>query len=52
MKDPDFLAEAGKANMDIKPLGGEALQATGNRSGASAPGTAGKGEATDRASGG
>ena len=27
MKDPDFLAEAGKANMDIKPLGGEALQA-------------------------
>jgi hypothetical protein len=26
MKDPDFLAEAVKLNMDIKPLGGEELQ--------------------------
>ena len=26
MKDPEFLAEAGKASMDIKPLAGEALQ--------------------------
>jgi tripartite-type tricarboxylate transporter receptor subunit TctC len=26
MKDPEFLAEAGKASMDIKPLAGEPLQ--------------------------
>ena len=26
MKDPDFLAEAAKLNMDIKPLGGDELQ--------------------------
>jgi tripartite-type tricarboxylate transporter receptor subunit TctC len=26
MKDPQFLAEAGKASMDIKPLSGEAVQ--------------------------
>jgi tripartite-type tricarboxylate transporter receptor subunit TctC len=26
MKDPEFLAEAGKANMDIKPLNGDAVQ--------------------------
>jgi tripartite-type tricarboxylate transporter receptor subunit TctC len=26
MKDPEFLTEAGKASMDIKPLAGEALQ--------------------------
>jgi tripartite-type tricarboxylate transporter receptor subunit TctC len=26
MTDPDFLAEAARLNMDIKPLGGEALQ--------------------------
>ena len=26
MKDPEFLAEASKASMDIKPLSGEALQ--------------------------
>jgi tripartite-type tricarboxylate transporter receptor subunit TctC len=26
MKDPEFLAEAAKLNMDIKPLGGEELQ--------------------------
>jgi tripartite-type tricarboxylate transporter receptor subunit TctC len=26
MTDPEFLAEAGKASMDIKPLAGEALQ--------------------------
>ena len=25
-KDPEFIAESGKANMEIKPLGGELLQ--------------------------
>ena len=26
MKDPEFLAEAARLNMDIKPLGGDELQ--------------------------